>query len=42
MPTAILIPLEVFGFGFIISMMMAVMIKSLMVLIKRITKNESK
>lgn len=40
MTDAILIPLKVFGLGFIISMCMAVLVKLLMDAIKHFTKNE--
>lgn len=40
MAEAILIPLKVFGLGFVISMCMAVLIKLLLDVIKHFTKNE--
>ena len=42
MKDAILIPLQVFGLGFIISMCMAVLIKFLLDAIKHFTHNEGK
>jgi hypothetical protein len=39
MPVSIQIPLEVFGYGFIISFFMAALIKALMFIIKKVTKS---
>ena len=39
MSASIQIPLEVFGYGFIISFFMAALIKALMFIIKKVTKS---
>jgi hypothetical protein len=41
MPVSVQIPLEVFGYGFIISFFMAALIKALMFIIKKVTKSEN-
>lgn len=40
MPIALLVPVEVFGIGFIISLGIAVMIKALLLVIRKFTKGE--
>ncbi|MGL4738124.1 MAG: hypothetical protein ACRCW2_11805 [Cellulosilyticaceae bacterium] len=40
MPVAVIVPLEVFGIGFIIAFGIAVMIKALLIVIRKFTKDE--